>query len=128
MSSYVRSMREALEADLWPFQGLVGDPEVSRRHAAIAKVLRRIPAGDYEKLNERAATFHWFIPDAETGAAVYSFSVTHGDDEETRHAPGPTPIRLRRALHARVLYLSPMLEQRAWPTRSTPVRCGDGHA
>lgn len=103
----VRVQEQVVEDGLWPGVELGGpDHRGSRRHSAIATVLGRIPEDDYRKLKEAARSFTWFIPLYEEYGMVYPFPVTHpGEESKT----GQT-----ESACARVLYLSPRLEEAAW--------------
>ncbi|HLJ60705.1 MAG TPA: hypothetical protein VKZ50_13345 [bacterium] len=107
--TYHRALETVLWTALWPTteSGFSG-PDANRRCRAIAEVLRRLPDDWYERLLQQAASdedsFSWFIPHPLMRAGLWPFPVTvHPPDE----------IVLPRAPHARMLYLSPMLERAA---------------
>jgi hypothetical protein len=106
---YHRPLESVLWTALWPTteSGFSG-PDTNRRCRAIAEVLRRIPDEWYERLLRQAGSeedsFSWFIPHPLMRAGLWPFPVTvHPADE----------VVLPRAPHARVLYLSPILERAA---------------
>lgn len=106
---YYRPVEEVLWTALWPTteSGFSG-PDANRRCRAIAEVLRRIPSAWYERLLQQADSdedsFSWFIPHPLMRAGLWPFPVTvHPPDE----------VVLPRAPHARMLYLSPLLERAA---------------
>jgi len=93
---------------LWPEHGLTGpDPEQSMRHAAIAEVLCSLPEDDYRALVRRVGSFHWFIPDDLVLGMNCPFYATVFPDEK------PDSL-FQDAPYTHLIYLSPMLERRAW--------------
>jgi hypothetical protein len=102
----VRSVEQVVYDPLWPPQGLSPDPTASFRYRAIANVLLRIPEDAYIKLTEKSDEFSWFIPDMIHGGMVMPFPCTI--PEESLEGG------ITRVAHAKVLYLSPVLEQRSF--------------
>lgn len=95
---------QAFEDDVYPTQGIsMPDPEMQgRRYEALAIVLCDIPEDDYETLKSKIDSFVYFIPEYETQGYVYPFPATVYPPEQEQRRP-----------YVRVLYLSPVLEQRA---------------
>jgi len=102
----VRSVEQIVDDPLWPPQGLSPDPTASFRYRAIANVLLRIPEDAYIKLTEKSDEFSWFIPDEQLGGMVMPFRCTI--PEESLEGG------ITRVAQAKVLYLSPALEQRSF--------------
>ena len=101
---YHRSLEEIWTDLLWPGSGVMGpDPEQSTRHYAIMEVLRSIPQDDYDCLKDAVDSFDWYIPHYDVYGEVRPFpiSVYKKTETDTEHA------------YAKVLYLSPRLEQSA---------------
>jgi hypothetical protein len=98
---YRRAVRDVQQSGLWPSCPLIINHLATRRHEAIAVVLRRLPEDAYQCLQKFASTFIWYIPDVTAYGEVRGFSVTYekpNKDGSTRH-------------EARVLCLSPILER-----------------
>jgi len=112
---HIRELAKVFEDGLWPEAGLGGpDPTESRRHLALAEVLRSIPEDDYLRLANAmlfspdspaasSAAYIWFIPDARVGGRVECFPATVFPGEEEHLVP-----------FTQVIYLSPILERSAW--------------
>jgi hypothetical protein len=98
-SRWLRSADAVRESALWPSDCAAGQ-EHGRRVRAVSEVLRRIPEKDYRRLGRMAGRFLWFVPPTWRFAGLYAFPWT------VREAD--------RQPHARVLYLSPTLERRAF--------------
>lgn len=97
----LRSLDRILEDGLWPMYGAnPADPEDSNRLLALAEVLQRMSEEDYQKLCQESDHFEIYIPDFLQGAEVRPFT---WNVEEEGLAP-----------YAKVLFLSPMLEQRSF--------------
>ncbi len=116
-----RSWQTILEGPLWPSEGIFPDPEASRRHMAIFRVLQRIPPKDYKILADSTDLWEWYIPHWEALAMVRPFPVT--TQGELRPAEPTAPVQdgrihIPRAGFTRpsavVLYLSPRLELVGW--------------
>jgi hypothetical protein len=90
---------------LRPGEQFMPDPEVDTRYAAVAEVLCCIPEEDYQTMTERWDSFQWFIPHIREDGMNYPFVATVDPEPETG---------IQLAPHSHVLYLSPMLEGRAW--------------
>jgi len=83
------------------------NPEENIRYRAISEVLRRIPHVDYEKLKNKIDNFEWFIPHKDLLGNLHPFFRVAG---EVKDEGG----KIILASHVQVLYLSPILEERAW--------------
>jgi SAM-dependent methyltransferase len=108
----LRSISTCVEDAIWPNEPLA--PEVglmSRRLRALEQVLSTLPPEPYQRLKEEAARFDWFIPSDTMLGQVRPFRATV--DHPTVDA-GSVP-------QARVVYLSPLLEQQEWPVVVTVV-------
>ena len=104
----LRTLDGVADDMLWPEYGFGGpDPEQSTRHAALAEVLCSIPEDDYCKLVSKADSFQWFIPDDMVLGMNYPFHATVLPEEE------PESL-LQEMPYAHLIYLSPVLERRAW--------------
>jgi hypothetical protein len=99
----LRTLEQVIDDPLWPSQGLIPDPAASLRHRAIVNILVRLPEDAYVKLTEKADEFSWFIPDMIHGGMVMPFPCTIPEES--------LGGGVRRVAHAKVLYLSPGLEQ-----------------
>ena len=98
--THIRSFEQLVDDCLFPYQGLNQDPEENIRFQAVAEVLSRIPEKDYQKLTMMIDDFMWFIPPDWSGARIHPFPCTVKEQ-------GVKP-------YAKVLYLSPCLERRAF--------------
>ena len=101
--SRVRNAEDVIWGELFPSPGVAED----RRHLAICEVLCRIPDTDYQKLIELVDDFVWFVPDMKSLAEVFPIPQTSPGEE-------PEEGKLRMGPYSKVLYLSPLLEHRAW--------------
>jgi len=96
-----RSLTIVEKDGLWPDQGLYSDPMEDQRYYALSIFFLRVPEKGYQMLKERVGSFEWFIPHAKMGGGVWPFAP---NQEATKN--------LRE--YAKVLYLSPGLEQRSF--------------
>ncbi len=84
---------------------------MSRRLRALKEVLATLPPGPYERLKQEANQFDWFIPPGAALGQVHPFRAVfeapEGNDGQGRWA--------------RVVYLSPLLEEQEWPVIVTVV-------
>jgi len=99
-TTYRRDIEKVAADGLWPSGIIELDPEQDVRHYAIAVVLCHMPDLDYASLVDKIDSFEWFIPHAAVLGMVYPFFVTVTDHPKWRD-------------HARVLYLSPALEEKS---------------
>jgi SAM-dependent methyltransferase len=108
----LRSISTCVEDALWPGEPAASEVAVmSRRLRALEEVLSTLPPEPYQSLKEEAARFDWFIPSGAMLGQFRSFRATV--DRPT--ADGGS------ASQARVVYLSPLLEQQEWPVVVTVV-------
>lgn len=96
---------------MWPGGSGFEEPDESEsaRHQAIAEVLCCMPEEDYGKLRElcEQEAYQWFIPPAHVLARVDPFGANVYPPQE----PGR---KSQLGPYARVIYLSPALEKRAF--------------
>jgi hypothetical protein len=104
---YRRTLDKVAEDLLWPDHGSSIDPEQSRRHLAIAEVLRRIPDDDYQALSESVDRWQWFIPDTWMRGYVRRWHA--GVYPKNRRGQA-----LREAPYVDMVYLGPQIERAAW--------------
>jgi hypothetical protein len=108
---YYRTIDQVANEDfLWPLSQMKTgaiNPNENIRYSAISEVLRCIPNEDYGRLRPKAEEFQWFIPDKDNLSGVYPFFL---DRKAVKSKDG----KIELAAHAQVLYLSPILERRAW--------------
>ncbi len=112
MRKHLRSLMVLWEDCVWPGGGLEGpNPEESVRHSAIAEVLCCLPHDDYVRLrDDEGCSFEWFIPHLGMRGGCWPFFPNVPKQKQKQKHKGGLWIRE----HARVLYLSPMLERRAF--------------
>jgi len=96
MSSTLRTINQLIDDVIWPQYGLSCDPSVNKRHLALHQVLCDIPEDDYQTLVDMIDDFNWFIPDVDLWGTVRPFIASSEEEGYARHA--------------KVLYLSPTLE------------------
>jgi len=107
---YYRTIEQMKEDCLMPQGGGLNSElyfEGNIRYRAIGEVLRRIPDEDYQKLNSKIDEFEWFIPHEHLLGNGHPFL---GGIEAVKDEAG----KITLAAHAQVIYLSPILEKRAW--------------
>lgn len=101
---YLRDVETLESSNLLPgFASFMPDDQ---RHKAIVEVLRRIPEDDYKLLVDEQESFNWFIPDVRVKSILYPFSLSRQKAEGL-------------GAFARVLYLSPGLEDEKFETAVT---------
>jgi SAM-dependent methyltransferase len=108
----LRGISTCIEDALWPNEPVAAEVGLmSRRLRALEEVLSTLPPEPYQLLKEEAARFNWFIPSDTMLGQVRPFraAVDHPTEDG-----GSAP-------HARVVYLSPLLEQQEWPVIVTVV-------
>ena len=93
----LRNINQLIDDVIWPQYGLSYDPSVDKRHTALHKVLCDIPEDDYQTLVDMIDDFNWFIPDVDLWGTVKPFAAS--------------ALEKGHARHAKILYLSPTLEQ-----------------
>jgi SAM-dependent methyltransferase len=99
-----RDIATCVEDSLWPGPLLLRELGMgSRRLQALEEVLTTLPAQPYEGLKQEAGRFAWFIPSDRVLGQVHPFQAVA---DRTPTEPGSGPW-------ARVVYLSPLLEQQA---------------
>jgi hypothetical protein len=108
MKERYRTIDQVIEDGLWPTvqlrKGSV-DSKENIRYRALEEVLCCIPEKDYEKLKAKIDYFDWFIPPAYSlGSCRPFFSIIKAGRDEFG----------KIGRHVRVLYLSPILENRAY--------------
>lgn len=109
----IRDPETVIHGGAFPYMGLSPDVEGSARLMAILKVLRCLPDDAYKRLcNLFTDKYSWYIPHYEQLAEVRPFVATDERGEPLDAENG----ELIWAPSANVLYLSPLLEQRASST------------
>ncbi|HKB35676.1 MAG TPA: hypothetical protein VKD72_04430 [Gemmataceae bacterium] len=107
----VRSVQQVLADGLYPVIDGVTNPKMDdRRHQAVAAVLCRLPESAYDQLKEAKGWFEWFIPDIGIEGRVYPFCPNMPRGQRRRARRGMKIL----SPYARVVYLPPLLELRAW--------------
>jgi hypothetical protein len=114
-----RCPQQILVDGLYPCRDKPPDPELDdRRHQAIADVLCRLPEDVYERvkrIKQSNRSFEWFLPDISELGLVYPLL----PNKRPRKMGGMPIPDAKHGLsilvpYARVIYLSPLLELRAW--------------
>lgn len=114
---YFRSISDVNEGYIFAFSGLEVGPD-DKRVLALAQVLRRLRDADYQALTDRVDSFRIFVPPAGLRGNIYPFVARSSlaDVAGPEIAAGSVGIRAqfedkpRVKMHARVVYLSPTLE------------------
>ncbi len=100
-----RGISTCVKDALWPAEPVQLELGVeSRRLQALEEVLSTLPPEPYRQLQGEAARFDWFIPGDRVLGQVHPFRAGVGAER-----------------WARVVYLSPLLEQQEWPVVVTVV-------
>jgi len=105
MKKNKRTEAEVLELTWIPGSLHVGPDD--RRYEAIIEVALRLPNDAVATLEEKADSFHWFIPGDGFLAGVFPFPLSY----EGPLLEGKAKLRER---YAKVLYLSPELETKGF--------------
>ncbi len=101
-----RVINTCVDDALWPDEPLPLEFRCgSRRLRGLEEVLTTLPGEPYQQLKEQVASFNWFIPSDIVLGQVHPFRATV-DCRTAAAGSGPW---------ARVVYLSPLLEQQEWP-------------
>jgi hypothetical protein len=112
--SHFRSLETIVADKLYPKDSpLPGEQCCDRRHQVIAEVLARLPEDVYQRLARRKASkrsFDWFVPEAGVFGLVFPFDVNFRAKKGRLQRLGQTWL----CPHARIIYLSPLLELRGW--------------
>lgn len=104
-SRYYRDLQTCMADSLWPPESVLRElGGTSKRLQALEEVLRMLPREPYERLKQQTASFDWFIPSEIVLGQVHPFRAAV---EATNGGAGA-------GRHARVVYLSPLLEQQDW--------------
>jgi hypothetical protein len=109
---HLRSISKCVDDALWPGKSLPPKSGFENlRILAIEEVLATLPLEAYQLLKEEAARFEWFIPSDQVLGQIHPFRAA---------VDWPNPGAVRRPW-ARVVYLSPLLEQQDWSVVITVV-------
>jgi SAM-dependent methyltransferase len=108
-----RSVADCIADALWPGASAVDQEawSMSRRLRALEEVVATLPPEPYERFKQQANQFEWFLPAGAVLGQVHPFRATF-------EGPAATDGQAR---WARVVYLSPLLEEQEWPVIVTVV-------